>query len=341
MLNNKYKNLKKDLDHVKYYLSFKVLLKDPNSPLNLEVKESLKKELGKKYGKNISLLKNIFIKRSFNFGNQIAALNNILYYSEVLGIKNIYLNSEYNWYIKNNISTKKIHISLLSPKKVDCNSSETFCGSLYPRFFYPVILKPERRSLILKNEIKRNLPKIKINKKDLYIYIRSGDSFQIHGNCYTPAPYCFYQKVLSNFKFRNIHIISVDDKSPIIRKLLSDYPSIIHKLKPVEEDIAILINARNLVNSLSSFTQASISFNDKLINLFEYEVYKIEQSILDLHYDIDKINRKFNIYRMKPSEDYFLKMYSWENTDEQRKGLFEENCKYDFRKIKYTKTILE
>ena len=42
---------------------------------------------------------------------------------------------------------------------------------------------------------------------------------------------------------------------------------------------------------------------------------------------------------MKPSEEYFIKMYAFENTDEQRKLLFKENCKYNFRKTKYSKTM--
>ena len=86
---------------------------------------------------------------------------------------------------------------------------------------------------------------------------------------------------------------------------------------------------------MSSFTQATISFNDNLINLFEYEVYKIEASLLHYHYDIDKLNKKFNIFRMKSSERYFRKMYRWLNTDEQRKLLFEENCTNDFNKTLY------
>ena len=127
----------------------------------------------------------------------------------------------------------------------------------------------------------------------------------------------------------------MDDKSPIIGKLLSDYPQIQHQLNSLENDIATLINAYNLVNSVSSFTQATISFNDNLINLFEYEVYKIEASILHFHYDIDILNRKFNIYRMTPSENYLDKMYRWLNTDEQRNLLFEEKCINDFNKTSY------
>ena len=291
--------------------------------------------------KNISLLKNIFFVKPLNFGNHIAGLNNIIYYCEVLGIKNIYFNSNYNWYIKDDIITDKVHIALLSPDKIDCKSQETFCGIVNNVFFYPIVVKAERRSIILKDEIKRNLPKIKINKHDLYIYIRGGDSFQINGNGYPPAPYCFYQKIINNFNFRQIYIISMDDKSPIIGKLLFDYPNIKHELKSLEIDIATLINAFNLVNSFSSFSQSCIAFNDNLLNLFEYEVYKPTSAIFFFHYDIDKINRTFNIFRMKPSEDYITKIYRWKNNDEQRKMLFGENCPYSFRKTKYIKTIFE
>ena len=200
------------------------------------------------------------------FGNEIIAFNNLISYCEILGIKNIYLSSKINWLIKNDINTDKIHISIISPNKINCNSDDTFCTSI-GTFFYPIIMKPERRSIILKEEIKRNLPQIKINKEDLYIYIRSGDSFDGGGNIIYPiVPYCFYQKVLSNFKFNDIYLISPDDKSPIIKKLLIDYPKIKHKFNKRDMDLASLMNAYNLINSVSSFSLAAINFNDNLIN---------------------------------------------------------------------------
>ena len=54
------------------------------------------------------------------------------------------------------------------------------------------------------------------------------------------------------------------------------------------------------------------------------------------------INLKENlIYRMKPSEEFYVKTFAWENTEEQRKLLFKEKCKYDFKKTKYTKTFFD
>ena len=350
----------KDINKIEKYFSLKIFLKDENCSLNLEAKENLKHEFEEEYlkdekkrnkgkkkeneinPKNFSLVKNIFIKYPFSFGNQIIALNNIIYYCEILRIKNIFLNSEYDeWYIKNNITTDKIQISLLPRKAINCNSPETFCAHIYPHLFYPKAIKPERRSLILKEEILSNLPKIKTKENDLYIYIRSGNMFKKNGNIYSPIPYCFYQRVLNNFKFDDKYIISSDDRNPIIGKLLSDYPNIKHKLNKVEQDISTLIYAHNLVNGVSSFTQAAIAFNDYLKNIFEYEIYKLEDKIYHFHYDFDKLNKTFNVYKMTPSEYYFGKMYDWQNTENQTKLLFEENCKYDFRKTIYGKTFFE
>ena len=112
-------------------------------------------------------------------------------------------------------------------------------------------------------------------------------------------------------------------------------------MNPKEIDISLLMNAYNLVNAVSSFSLTAISFNDNLINLFEYEIYQLRNAIIHFHYDIDKLERTFNVYRMKPSEDYYIKMFAFENTEEQRRLLFDEKCKYDFKKTKYTKTIFD
>ena len=306
-----------------------------NSIYNLEIKEKLIQKFSRISKKDFRLIKKIVIVSTFFFGNQVAALNNVIYYCEILGIKNLYFNSKFDFYVKNDIITDKIHISVQSISKFKCSDQDTFCGHLYAHFYFPVIIKPKRSSIILKDEIHKNLPKIKVKKDDLYIYIRAGDSFGKNGNEYTPAPYCFYERVITKFKFNDIYIISKDDRNPIIGKLLSNFPKIKHKLNQFKFDIALLVNAYNLVNSVSSFTQATISFDDNLENLFDYETYKITASILHFHYDIDKLNKRFYIYRMKPSKNYFRKMFGWKNSEEQRKLLFEENCINNFIKTKY------
>ena len=95
--------------------------------MNLQTKEKLIESLKTNTRKNFSLVKNIFIISSFNFGNVIITFNNLIYYCEILGIKNIYLNSEIDWYIKKDINTDKIHISLISKNLINCTSYDTFC----------------------------------------------------------------------------------------------------------------------------------------------------------------------------------------------------------------------
>ena len=123
--------------------------------------------------------------------------------------------------------------------------------------------------------------------------------------------------------------------------MLKEFPKIKHELNSKEVDISTLMNDYNLVNSVSSFSLAFIIFNDNLVNLFEYENYQYGTFIIHFHYDFDKLDREFNIYRMKPSEEFYVKTFVWENTDEQRKLLFKDKCKYDFRKTRYTKTFFD
>jgi len=95
----------------------------------------------------------------------------------------------------------------------------------------------------------------------------------------SPSPYCFYQKILKEFSFENIYLVSMDDKSPIIAKLLSDYPKIIHQFHSLDYDFSTIMNAHNLVNCYSSFAQMGIYFNDIIDNLWEYDFYKLADGV--------------------------------------------------------------
>ena len=98
--------------------------------MNLETKEKLKNELKRRTKKDFNLIKNIFIVKTNFFGNEIISFNNLIYYCEIFGIKNIYLNSKINWLIKNDINTDKIHISIISPTKINCNLEDTLCSHM-------------------------------------------------------------------------------------------------------------------------------------------------------------------------------------------------------------------
>ena len=202
----------------------------------------------------------VYVEKSFNFGNSLVLLNNLIYYCEILNIKSIYLNSYYKWPISQNISYGKMSISLISPININLNNDNIIIFDKKLIYFQKVF-KPEIRINILKSEIKRNLPEIKINENDLYIHIRGGDIFayKAKGNInYAQPPLCFYIKVISKFKFRNIFILSMDNSNPIIKLLINEFPQIILTHNSIEIDISILLNAFNLIGSMSSFLTSII-----------------------------------------------------------------------------------
>ena len=102
------------------------------------------------------------------------------------------------------------------------------------------------RFYILRKGIINNLPKVKINLDDLYIYIRGGDIFR-HLNksapYYTQPPLCFYKRVLNKFTFREISIISEDTSNPVIPILIKEYPYIKYNKNNIKLDISYLVNS--------------------------------------------------------------------------------------------------
>jgi len=311
------------------YLNLKVLSKDPKDNSNNEAKKQLLTFL-KLYNPNISQIKEVYIQRTHFFGNRMVMINHILYFCEIFEWKNIYLNSEYNWYIKQFISDK-FNISLISNSQVNCSNISIWCLDLKAFYMFPKVIKSEVRLNKLKDEIIRNLPQIQTNISDLYIHIRSGDVFFGYVNrAYAQPPLCFYKYIINNFKFRNIYIISVDDRNPVIKKLLDEFPQIVFHKNSFENDLTLLVNAYNLVGSVSSFIQTIILINNNLKKYFEYDIYRLSEKISHLHHDIYEYPRNFTIYKMKPSENYKNKMFEWTLNSMQLRLMIEEICVYNF-----------
>ena len=305
----------------KYKMKNELLNELQKNPKKLKVNSSLEDKI-------------VYVDKSFNFGNSLVLLNNLMYYCEILNIKSIYLNSNYKWPISQNISYGKMNISLISTININLNSDNIIIFDKKLIYFQKVF-KPEIRINILKSEIKRNLPEIKINESDLYIHIRGGDIFayKAKGNInYAQPPLCFYIKVISKFKFRNIFILSMDNSNPIIKLLIREYPQIFLTHNSIEIDISLLLNAFNLIGSMSSFLTTIIILNENLRNFFEYDNYSLSQKYLHLHHDIYKYKINYSIYKIKPSTKYLKEMFPWKNSKEQRKLMINEKCN-DFIKI--------
>ena len=196
---------------------------------------------------------------------------------------------------------------------------------------YQIFIKPEIRLNLIKNEIKRNLPEVNIDPKALYIHIRSGNIFKFNiQSSYAQPPLCFYQKILYNFNFSKIYIISIDKTNPVINKLLEEFPNIIFNKNNFKIDISYLVNGYNLVASVSSFFTESIKFNDNLKNCWEYDIYRKSEKFRHLHYEFYDFPIKYKIFLMKPSQNYKNEMFKMENTPKQILLMTEEKCINDF-----------
>ena len=324
----KHKN--RELVKVINYLQLKNFSEITNDTLKYEIQLELFNELksfSKNMNKNLTDVKIMFLKESLKFGNSMILLNNLIAYCEVLNIRNIYLNIEQDWPIVDDIFTDRINIYFVSPYQIECEDKAVLCPDYKP-FYYLTVVKPEIRVNLFKDEVKRNLPVINTDRNDLYIHIRSGDIFKRRPNTvYAQPPLCFYQKILNNFFFKNIYIVSENRKNPIINLLTKEFPEIIFIDNYIETDAAILSNAYNIVGSMSSFLTTLVMINDNIKNYWDFDNYRLSEKYLHFHHDIYKIQVNYTLYEMKPSEDYRKEMFVWRNSKRQIDLMINEKCR--------------
>ena len=183
----------------------------------------------------------------------------------------------------------------------------------------------------LREEIIRNIPKVNIDPKALYINIRGGDIFAADINhSYSQPPLCFYEKIINNNKFKNIYIISKDRQNPVLNALTDKYNNIIFRHDNYETDVASLVHAYYVVAPVSSFFFSAIKLNENLKILWEYDIYRLKEKFRWLHHHLFKFDIKYKIYTMKPSDIYADQMYYWTISQSQLKLMIEDKCPYDF-----------
>ena len=317
--------------HLDYYNNIPILKKNLKKKL-LNFASKLKK-------KAINKIDTIYLSKNGNFGNSLVTINNCIFYCEILECHRIILNSRQTkrrWLIRNPIIIDKLGIIIMQSSKVDCEKDDILClYEIFWNIYYPQIVLPQVRIHLIKDELLRNLPYVRIDPESLYIHIRGGDVYRdLPPSNYAQPPLCFYEKIINNTKFKNIYIVSMDKTNIIINALINKYKHIIHNKNHFEFDISLLSHAFNIVLSASSFSLSSIKLNDNLKHLWEYDFIRLSEKIYFLHHHFFKFKIQYTIHSMKPSNLYISKMFSWKKSSEQVKLMLEDDCPYDFEVIK-------
>ena len=95
---------------MKYYnkfLKYKDMPKDWNDPLISKEREDILNKFIGNTGRNEGI-KYVHFDVNFKFGNQLIVINKLIFYSEIIGIKKIYVNKDNNLYLKRNVYDKNL-----------------------------------------------------------------------------------------------------------------------------------------------------------------------------------------------------------------------------------------
>ena len=283
--------------------------------------------LSKCIGKNITKVKYIFFGARMRFGNMIYFLERTINICHILECKKIFLDKKYYWFLRTKIKVQKYKMSLeIKNEKNIKIYNNIIIDKTVNFFYYNVKFKPDIN--IFKNEIISNLPKLKINKNDLYIYIRSGDIFIKPHHLYRQPPFCFYKKILENYEFNKIFLVAENMNNPVIHHILNNFPNIIYNRNKIQRDISLLVHAYNICGGgFSTFFSniLRININLRFLWTFIFQTIKIYKFINNF-YDPNKLK----IFYMHSSIRYFEKMKIWNNTKSQRDLMLNDNCPNDF-----------
>ena len=338
-----YKKKKEEIDgnfeiykSKKIYKEFQSLENISYDAISEKYRNTIFKAFSKYAEKEVTSIDNVFFNEPYKFGNMIMALNKIVFFCEIIKCKKILLDRNNSIYIKNNIYDEKYNLTIEVIKSKSNISADDYMSLYLPNPYYKLVeVKPENRFYLFKNEILKNLPFIKTEPNDMYIYLRSGDIFiePEKGIFYAQPPLCFYKTIINNNKFNNIYLISENSLNPNINALIKLYPNIIFQEEPLELDIAKLIYGYNIVGSISSFISGIIKLNDNLRKYWEYDNYQLKERIFHFHHSIYNFKRNYTIYQMSPSKNYLKEMAIWKGSRKQIKLMLRDKCPKKFKLI--------
>lgn len=230
-------------------------------------------------------------------GNNIITLSNALHialdedYSAVIFPSHSHFNNNY-------IKLKECDIE--SIKNIDYKN----CEDLYGFNTYNKNIKCFKKNKQKVLKYLTNLFKIKYSNiskckdNDLYIHIRSGDIFDYNNKNNLEhrdnQPLLNqYIKLIDNSNYDNIYIIAEDKKNPVIIQLLNKYPKIIHNINSFEDDIKLILGAKNIAFGDTTFIPTLLYFNKGVKNVY-YLMRKKREHPGDFNYI-----RRYTNYNLK------------------------------------------
>jgi len=319
-------NLKKKTSLISYKLN------KNNYKIIKIIKRNIEDKFFKTQKKNITYVNTLYIYGHLRFGNYFISLNNAIIFCEIFGCKKIIIKNNFInhkiFYLKYNLTIESSH----SFNNTDNNS--IFLKVTFFMFHCNLTdLGNVNRFFVFRKEILNNLPKVKINCDDLYIYLRGGDIFRNFNKTnryYVQPPLCFYKTILNQFVFRKVIIISEDTSNPVISILFKEYPYIKYNTNNVKLDISYLVNSYNIISATSSFIECIIKLNQNIKYLWEYDFYMPSERYFHLHHSVYTFSFNYTIYKMNVSEKYKKLMFPFINSENQRIAMIEEKCENNF-----------
>ena len=324
-----------------YHIQLEKVFDKYKNELNDEEKKNLKKDIldgfSSLFRRKFTKIDTIIFDKRMNTGNALFAINNYIYFCEILGCKKIYLSKKY-WFIKKPIYDKELEITIgpFNKETYDEESTiyikeETSFDDAIKEFhnkFIPV------RTYILKDEIISNTKLKNMNDQDLIINIRSGEDVfspkSYSPESYHQPPLCFYQTIIETFNFTNIYIVANGMENPVINEILKLYDNAKYINGTEEDHAGMILSAKNLVIGTSSFAIELMKFNDNLKNIFFYDI--IDDGDKNSWHFTEKHWRplKYNIFVMNPTKEYVKIMDPWKKQEIQFKQMINEKCNKKF-----------
>jgi len=248
---------------------------------------------------------------SGRLGNNITQLVNAILFANYNNIEKIFFPKHF--YFKDNFinlekyKSKNSYVTNNKIYKSDFFSRDEICKqyNLSKEIFINDKINIRE---IIKDIFNLKIINLNFTDNDLVIHIRSGDVYSKYPHSgWIQPPLSFYKTIINEKKWDKIILICEDDKSPIIKPLINEYRNIIFKINSLNEDINIIIQAKNICFGMGSFIPSLLLLNDN-INTIYYPSY-CHRYLLDLLYCKNK-----KVYEL---ENYINKG-EWKNTEEQR-----------------------